>query len=177
MMNKLLLIICFAFLCLFSQTESRPLNLSKTAKNLLSILGRATFYDVSAGLGSCGRQSENSDMVVAVNHLQMDNGMWRMIDFKHFFSHSVLIGANPNKNPHCGRKVKIVGNTGKPVIAEIVDTCPGCSSGCLDMSSSCMLNHIILKKQRTKVNIVVLVFERVCGELSMGICPIKWDFV
>ncbi|OBZ89309.1 hypothetical protein A0J61_02654 [Choanephora cucurbitarum] len=145
-----------------SLTESRPLNLSKTAKNLLSILGRATFYDVSAGLGSCGRQSENSDMVVAVNHLQMDN---------------VLIGANPNKNPHCGRKVKIVGNTGKPVIAEIVDTCPGCSSGCLDMSSSCMLNHIILKKQRTKVNIVVLVFERVCGELSMGICPIKWDFV
>ncbi|KAI8364498.1 RlpA-like double-psi beta-barrel-protein domain-containing protein-containing protein [Choanephora cucurbitarum] len=139
MMNKLLLIICFAFLCLFSQTESRPLNLSKTAKNLLSILGRATFYDVSAGLGSCGRQSKNSDMVVAVNHLQMDNG------------------ANPNTNPHCGRKVKIVGNTGKPVVAEIVDTCPGCSSGCLDMSSS--------------------LFERVCGELSMGICPIKWDFV
>ncbi|KAI8378621.1 RlpA-like double-psi beta-barrel-protein domain-containing protein-containing protein [Blakeslea trispora] len=138
-MNKIFLILCLILGCLFSQVESRPINLAKAAKSILSILGRGTFYDVSVGLGSCGRQSKNSDLVVAVNHVQMKNG------------------ANPNNNPHCGRRVKIVGKTGKPINAEVVDTCPGCAVGCLDMSSS--------------------LFQKVCGELSMGTCPIKWDFL
>lgn len=109
-------------LCLFSafeRVESRPLNLGKTASKLLSILGTGTYYDVSAGTGSCGQLNSDDDMVVAVSHTQMKNG------------------ANPNKNPLCNKKVTIIGKTGKSVTARIVDTCPGCNSGCLDMSSAC----------------------------------------
>lgn len=113
----LVFIVCF--LCVFEQVESRPLDLAKTASKLLSILGTGTYYDVSAGTGSCGQLNSDSDMVVAVSYKQMKNG------------------ANPNKNPRCNKKVKIIGKTGKPITATVVDTCPGCESGCLDMSSAC----------------------------------------
>lgn len=121
-MNKSFLFICLLLslvCCVFQPTEARPLNLAKTAKKLLSILGTGTYYDVAAGVGSCGQTNSNDDMVVAVNHGQMKNG------------------ANPNNNPHCDKKVKIVGKTGKSMEARIVDTCPGCAHGCLDMSSAC----------------------------------------
>jgi putative methionine-R-sulfoxide reductase with GAF domain len=62
------------FLCIIQQTESRPLNLAKTAKKLLKILGKGTFYDVSVGTGSCGKVGDDKEMVVAVNHVQMKNG-------------------------------------------------------------------------------------------------------
>ncbi|KAL0141047.1 RlpA-like double-psi beta-barrel-protein domain-containing protein-containing protein [Mucor lusitanicus] len=126
--------------CVFQPTEARPLNLAKTAKKLLSILGTGTYYDVAAGVGSCGQTNSNDDMVVAVNHGQMKNG------------------ANPNKNKYCNKKVKIVGKTGKSVEARIVDTCPGCANGCLDMSSACNI-------------------QKVCGSLDLGVCQISWDFV
>lgn len=32
--------------------------------------------------------------------------------------------------------VSITGKTGKTVQARIIDTCPGCAEGCLDMSPS-----------------------------------------
>ncbi|GAN10276.1 non-catalytic module family EXPN [Mucor ambiguus] len=141
-MNKSFLFICLLLslvCCVFQPTEARPLNLAKAAKKLLSILGTGTYYDVAAGVGSCGQTNSNDDMVVAVNHGQMKNG------------------ANPNNNPHCNRKVKIVGKTGKSMEARIVDTCPGCENGCLDMSSA--------------------LFEEVCGSLDLGVCQISWDFV
>ncbi|KAI9472145.1 MAG: RlpA-like double-psi beta-barrel-protein domain-containing protein-containing protein [Benjaminiella poitrasii] len=141
-MNKF---VCF-FLCIVlslfynvQQVQARPLNLVKAAGKLLSMLGTGTYYDVAAGYGSCGKMNSNDDMVVAVNYLQMENG------------------ANPNKNPHCDKSVKIIGKTGKAVVARIVDTCPGCSSGSLDMSSA--------------------LFEKVCGDLALGVCQIRWDFV
>lgn len=120
-MNKSLFFICLilSIFCVIQPLECRPLNLAKTAKKLLSILGTGTYYDVAAGVGSCGETNSNDDLVVAVNHGQMKNG------------------ANPNKNPYCNKNIKIVGKTGKSVQARIVDTCPGCDHGCLDMSSAC----------------------------------------
>lgn len=120
-MNKSLFLICLisSIFCIIRPSESRPLNLTKAAKNLLSILGTGTYYDVAAGVGSCGETNSNDDMVVAVNHDQMKNG------------------ANPNKNPYCDKKINIIGKTGISVQARIVDTCPGCDSGSLDMSSAC----------------------------------------
>ncbi|KAI9354964.1 hypothetical protein BD770DRAFT_324325 [Pilaira anomala] len=121
-MNKILYLVLL-FVTLFSciqKTEARPLRLVQAAtKTLLSILGQATYYDVESGLGSCGTQSSHDEPVVAVNYIQMKNG------------------ANPNKNPLCHKKVKINGPKGKEVMANIVDTCPGCNKGCLDMSMSC----------------------------------------
>ncbi|KAI8064478.1 RlpA-like double-psi beta-barrel-protein domain-containing protein-containing protein [Gongronella butleri] len=65
-------------------------------------------------------------------------------------------GANPNLNPECEKKVSITGEGGKSVLARIVDTCPNCKQNDLDMSPK--------------------VFERVCGDLAIGLCKIKWKF-
>ena len=74
-------------------------------------IGKATFYNPSAGLTSCGKQFSDSDAIFALNVAQMTKD-WST-------------GNNPNNNPLCGRKVKLTHN-GKTKIAEIQDTCPGC---------------------------------------------------
>ncbi|KAI7854421.1 hypothetical protein BDC45DRAFT_508331 [Circinella umbellata] len=98
--------------------------------------GIGTFYD--AGPGSCGETDSNDELVVAINKPQMHNG------------------ANPNNNPHCNKYVYIAGSSGESK-ARIVDTCPGCPEGSLDMSPS--------------------VFLAVCGDLGKGKCPIHWKFM
>ncbi|KAJ3369166.1 hypothetical protein GGF31_005447 [Allomyces arbusculus] len=68
--------------------------------------GDATFYDV--GLGSCGVTNNNGEQVVAVNAAQMNKAL-------------------------CGTCVSLsYGN--KQGCAKIMDTCPGCKSGDLDLS-------------------------------------------
>lgn len=74
-----------------------------------------TYYDV--GLGSCGLTSAPSEHIVAIPVSQMNNP------------------ANPNANPLCGKSVTIHYG-GKTATAKIVDTCMGCKSGDLDMSTS-----------------------------------------
>ncbi|KAI8889234.1 hypothetical protein K501DRAFT_171428 [Backusella circina FSU 941] len=101
-----------------------------------SYSGKGTFYNV--GLGSCGDLDTDDELVVAVNKAQMDNG------------------ANPNKNPKCEHMVSISGTDGS-VVARIVDACPSCAEGALDMSPT--------------------VFEKVCGELGKGTCGITWSFL
>ncbi|KAI8969827.1 hypothetical protein BDB01DRAFT_751034 [Pilobolus umbonatus] len=98
--------------------------------------GIGTFYDV--GSGSCGETDTNTEFVVAMNSIQMKNGV------------------NPNMNPLCAHMVYITGSTGTAT-AKIVDTCPSCASGSLDMSPS--------------------LFQKVCGTLSIGVCKIKWDYL
>ncbi|CAO3675756.1 unnamed protein product [Umbelopsis ramanniana] len=80
-----------------------------------SFSGDATYYNPSAGTNSCGTQASDSDIMAAMNVDQMQNG------------------ANPNANPNCGRKVAIKGPKGS-VTVTILDTCPGCASGDIDMS-------------------------------------------
>lgn len=74
-MNKIIFYLCLtlSFFCIIQQTESRPLNLAKTAKNLLKILGTGTYYNVSVGLSSCGDLESDDDLVVAINRPQMGN--------------------------------------------------------------------------------------------------------
>ncbi|KAI8973382.1 hypothetical protein BDF20DRAFT_648835 [Mycotypha africana] len=103
-------------------------------KNLFN--GRGTYYEV--GLGSCGKYDTDDELVVAVNSEQMANG------------------GNPNVNPKCDKMVAITGQKGTTT-ARIVDTCPTCKRGALDMSPK--------------------VFEAVCGQLSMGVCNIDWKFI
>ncbi|ORY91061.1 RlpA-like double-psi beta-barrel-protein domain-containing protein-containing protein, partial [Syncephalastrum racemosum] len=75
--------------------------------------GDGTWYN--PGLGSCGVTNSESDLIAALNYVDMKNG------------------ANPNNNPNCGRKINVTGPKGK-VTVKIVDTCPVCKSGDVDLS-------------------------------------------
>lgn len=77
--------------------------------------GDVTYYAV--GMGSCGFTSSENEAVVAVSHEIM----------------SVYNGVNPNKNPLCGTYLTINGKDGNKYKAKIVDTCPGCAMGSLDL--------------------------------------------
>lgn len=80
--------------------------------------GDFTYYAV--GMGSCGFTSTEDEAVVAVSHEIM----------------SAYNGVNPNKNPLCGTYVTMNGKDGQKYKAKIVDTCPGCDMGSLDMPES-----------------------------------------
>ncbi|OCB91405.1 expansin family protein [Sanghuangporus baumii] len=69
--------------------------------------GRFTFYET--GLGACGGWNNPTDFIVALNEEQWDGGS------------------------HCWEKITINYN-GKSTQAQIVDLCPGCPRGALDMS-------------------------------------------
>ncbi|KAH8555697.1 RlpA-like double-psi beta-barrel-protein domain-containing protein-containing protein [Umbelopsis sp. PMI_123] len=69
--------------------------------------GDGTYYTV--GLGSCGQTNSDSQLVAALNAPQMGN------------------------NKYCGKSATVKGPKGT-VTVKIVDTCPGCSSGDLDLS-------------------------------------------
>ncbi|CDH56514.1 hypothetical protein RO3G_05068 [Lichtheimia corymbifera JMRC:FSU:9682] len=99
-----------------------------------SYSGKATWYTVS--LGSCGSTNSDSELVAAMNHAQMENG------------------ANSNNNPNCGRRVSIKGPKGS-VTVKVVDTCPSCPYGNIDLSPAA--------------------FKRI-ADLDDGVAPIKWSW-
>jgi len=86
-----------------------------TGGGLVSGAGEITFYDLTAGLTSCGQQYSNSDNVVALSYLDMNNG------------------ANSNHNSLCGKTITItLGSV--TATGTVVDTCMGCASGNIDLS-------------------------------------------
>lgn len=81
--------------------------------------GDLTYYAV--GLGACGEDDsgkDRTDNIVAISHLVM--------------------GAQSNGNPYCGRKVKITVN-GKSTTATVRDKCMGCAADDIDVSEKCFL--------------------------------------
>lgn len=80
--------------------------------------GDMTYYDVSVGLTSCGLTGSNSDFLVAMNKPDMANGV------------------NPNNNPHCNQYINIYYNGLGPIKGKVVDTCPECVSGAIDVTDS-----------------------------------------
>ncbi|TID25733.1 hypothetical protein E2P81_ATG03524 [Venturia nashicola] len=80
--------------------------------------GDMTYYDPSVGMGSCGYKNGKDELVVAINHGDMANG------------------ANSNSNPHCGKYINIYDESGKSVQAKIVDTCPVCAPGAIDVTET-----------------------------------------
>ncbi|CAO3582182.1 unnamed protein product [Absidia cylindrospora] len=97
--------------------------------------GDGTWYDVS--LGSCGTTNDNNEMVAALNAPQMKNG------------------PNPNNNNICNRRIRVTGPKGS-VTVKIVDTCPSCKYGSVDLSPSSFKN---------------------IADLSAGRVPITWNWV
>ncbi|EPQ29001.1 uncharacterized protein PFL1_03291 [Pseudozyma flocculosa PF-1] len=83
------------------------------AKRGQTFHGQATFYD--AGLGACGGYNSGSDFIVALNAAQY--------------------GDMGQRSSWCGKQITIT----YPVLgitqhATVVDVCPGCAYGSLDMS-------------------------------------------
>ncbi|KAM6500846.1 RlpA-like double-psi beta-barrel-containing domain containing protein [Amanita muscaria] len=71
---------------------------------------RWTFYDV--GLGACGKNSQPGDFMVALNSAQYGGGY---------------------PGPNCFKSITMIAN-GKTTTAVILDECPGCPWGGLDLS-------------------------------------------
>jgi len=92
--------------------------------------GRGTWYH--AGHGNCGGWNTDSDLVVAMS--------------KPFYDR--------NGGSNCDQYVKITSN-GKTAYGLMVDSCPGCGEGDLDMSPS--------------------LFERFAS-LDTGVISISWSF-
>jgi hypothetical protein len=78
--------------------------------------GRATFY--ATGLGACGENNVDSDYIVALNSAQYGSGY---------------------PGPECFKQIQISAN-GKTATATIMDQCPSCAYGDLDLSPS-LFNH------------------------------------
>ncbi|VDC07836.1 unnamed protein product [Peniophora sp. CBMAI 1063] len=83
-----------------------------TERDIISDLGhytsaRWTYY--TPGLGACGAYSKESDYIVALNSAQWDGGK------------------------HCWQHIKMQYG-GKTADATVVDQCPGCPHGGLDLS-------------------------------------------
>ncbi|KAL7420112.1 hypothetical protein Q5752_005078 [Cryptotrichosporon argae] len=94
--------------------------------------GQATYYAV--GLGACGGTNSDSEAVVALNAAQYGSGAY------------------------CGQTVIITDTeTGNTASATIVDLCPGCGEGSLDLSPSLF---------STLSN----------GNMDEGVFPISWTF-
>ncbi|RIA85292.1 expansin module family protein [Glomus cerebriforme] len=77
--------------------------------------GDGTFYDPSVGIGSCGWKNDESEFVGALNAPQYGK-----------FS-------DPADSPICGKCIKITGPKGT-VKVKLVDKCPECKRGDIDMS-------------------------------------------
>lgn len=90
--------------------------------------GEATYYDAD-GTGACGFPKSNDFMVAAMNGAQ--------------YSKSI-----------CGKCVEVTGPLGK-VTVRIVDLCPGCKRGDLDLSQTA--------------------FQKI-AKLSAGRVPITWHY-
>ncbi|UJR13166.1 hypothetical protein I4U23_000189 [Adineta vaga] len=78
--------------------------------------GDATYYD--PGLGACGINSGGNELVCAVASPDFD---------------PQTPNGNPNNNKLCGRRISVNGPKGS-VTVSVVDRCPGCKSGDLDLS-------------------------------------------
>ncbi|KAI9172874.1 hypothetical protein H9P43_007005 [Blastocladiella emersonii ATCC 22665] len=100
---------------------------------------RTTHYSPGVGLGACGKQNSDSEMVVALNRAQFD---------------TMTPNGNPNKNAYCNSCVQL-SNGAKTAMAQIVDSCPGCPSGGLDVSPSLF---------------------QVFADLGVGVLDLQWRF-
>lgn len=67
-------------------------------------------------MGSCGLDNGKDEHVVAINHGDMANS------------------ANPNANPYCDKYINIYDESGNRVQVKIVDTCPVCEPGAIDVT-------------------------------------------
>ncbi|KAI8639880.1 RlpA-like double-psi beta-barrel-protein domain-containing protein-containing protein [Parasitella parasitica] len=84
--------------------------------------GEGTFFSPNVGAGSCGKLYQDYEMVAALNIVQMQE-KWP------------YPAKNPNTNPLCNKRIKVTNKAnGASVRVKIVDTCPPCVKGDVDLS-------------------------------------------
>lgn len=96
--------------------------------------GQATYYAV--GLGACGWTNGDNEFVVALNQPQYER----------------------NNGGNCGQTIRVCNEqNGNCETAKVVDECPGCADGSLDMAPALFsaLNN---------------------GNMDAGVFPISWHF-
>ncbi|EPQ53548.1 hypothetical protein GLOTRDRAFT_130892 [Gloeophyllum trabeum ATCC 11539] len=81
-------------------------------KSLAKRVDNAKLTWFSVGLGACGHNNVDSDLVLALSVADFGAGY---------------------PGPNCGRQVRITAN-GKTATGTVVDKCPGCPAGALDLS-------------------------------------------
>ncbi|KAK0667484.1 RlpA-like double-psi beta-barrel-protein domain-containing protein-containing protein [Cercophora samala] len=109
------------FLSLASAAPTTPAPgspLAVEAREIVAARARGELTWYNAGLGACGNWNNDGELIVALNH--------------HVFDPQTPNG-NPNRNPLCNRKIR-VSYGGKTVDVKVVDRCPGCAAGDLDLS-------------------------------------------
>ncbi|KAI0010846.1 RlpA-like double-psi beta-barrel-protein domain-containing protein-containing protein [Xylariaceae sp. FL0662B] len=121
----------------FSCSDNNPttccatvLALSCAVGYAIAFVGDLTYYE--PGLGSCGWTNSDSEQVVALSPAQY--------------------ARDPAA---CGKTIQIT-KDGKTVTAKVVDKCPSCSEGSIDVSST--------------------VFQQL-APLTVGRTQVEWDFV
>ncbi|GAA5922748.1 RlpA-like double-psi beta-barrel domain-containing protein [Sporobolomyces koalae] len=98
-----------------------------------SFSGQATWFTQDGNPGSCGKWSNDNTLLVALNSPQ--------------------VRASGNK---CGSWVVVKNNAnGKTVKAQVLDECPGCGWGSLDLSLGAF---------------------KALGNLDSGVLPISWSW-
>lgn len=88
----------------------------------------------SSGLGACGQVNVDSDYIVALNSPMFGSGY---------------------PGPNCFKQIRINAN-GKSAVATIMDQCPGCAYGSLDLSPD-LFSHF--------------------ADHSVGVFNMDWDFI
>ncbi|GAN09433.1 riboflavin-aldehyde forming enzyme [Mucor ambiguus] len=96
-----------------------------------SMSGDATYYSV--GMGSCGKTNSDGEMVAALSEKLMGTGA---------------------DGSYCGKSITLTSKGGKSVTVKVVDSCPGCGEGDVDLSPSA--------------------FKKL-GSLDQGVIPITWS--
>ncbi|KAH9468484.1 hypothetical protein Pst134EA_009027 [Puccinia striiformis f. sp. tritici] len=120
----------FAILLLVASCiNGTPVSQEKGSHLALRFTGHATYF--APGTGACGATNSGSDYIVAMNQAQYAGGSL------------------------CQKTVSIKNEaSGKSVQAKVVDKCPGCAFGSLDLSPT--------------------VFSAL-GDMSAGVLPISWQ--
>lgn len=100
--------------------------------------GRFTWYNVGVGYTACGSLHKDDELVLALNEAQ----------FKPYTP-----DGNPNHNTLCNKKFRVTGPKGSAEVM-MVDMCPGCPYGGLDLSPAA--------------------FKAVGGSLDIGVVQGSW---
>lgn len=87
-----------------------------------SFSGEMTIYDAKGNLGACGKPIQDSDPVVALGKPTWGES-----------TYDVMTGES--SNPWCGKKINIH-YEGKTTSATIMDLCPECKAGDIDLTPS-----------------------------------------
>ncbi|CAO3592957.1 unnamed protein product [Absidia cylindrospora] len=114
-----------------SSSKKKKASKKKKGSSGGTFKGDGTYYN--AGMGSCGKTNTDHDMIAALNAPQMG------------------YAANPNNNPMCGKYAKVKGPKGT-VRVKIVDTCPPCKKGSLDLSPAAFIKIADLAAGRVPIS-------------------------